>query len=396
MTDMKGSISLERLSQYIEDNVHQIGVVRKEVEEIQVGFNSAYVEWKAEHDAALERLVEAVTARLGEVGPDLQGQIEKRVGEERRTIAERRQELRDRLIPETQGEADRVLQEGQKLTEKLRKENPRLDEREETLKQLRAMQEQELNQLNDQIRALSGCLGVVINFLKINKLDRQRQRVIGQLKEVHRQLRGVREEWQEVHQETQAEQETLQAQWQELALKLTQLQGESDYLDDETSRENLALRRATRYVLDNLKEPVPCSAGDLRGDLDGMIEANVQTDDYQEGLGSVAGLLALLDGISEGLDRFNGSVEGLIREQQMHSAYLSKLQVTVPGNVVAFHGQWGDLAQKVHDDGRLCANPTEFLEVIRPILAESLSDASIRVMFEDLGQALTSATSRWR
>jgi hypothetical protein len=396
MTDMNGSISLERLSQYIKDNVHQIGVVRKEVEEVQIGFNSAYVEWKAKHDAALERLVEAVTARLDEVGSDLQGQIETRVDEERRTIAERRQELRDKLIPETQAEADRVQQEGQKLTEKLCKENPRLDKREEALKQLLTMQEQELNQLNDQIRALSGCLGVVINFFKISKLDRQRQRVIGQLKEVHRQLRGVREEWQEVHQETQAEQETLQAQWQELALKLTQLQGELDYLDDEANREGLALKRATRYVLDNLKEPIPCPASDLRSDLDAMIEVNIQSDDYQEGLGSVAGLLALLDGISEGLDRFNGSVEGLIREQQMHSAYLPKLQVTVPGNVVAFHQQWGDLAQKVHDDGRLCANPTEFLEVARPMSEGSLSDASVRVMFEDLGQALTSATSRWR
>ena len=126
--------SLPQLSRYIEDNMHQIDGVRKEIEEIQVGFNSKYVEWKANHDAALERLVEAVIGRFDDVGPDLRSRIDERLAEERRAIAERRKELRDALIPKAQAEADGLLKEGQSITEMMREENPRLNEKEEKLK----------------------------------------------------------------------------------------------------------------------------------------------------------------------------------------------------------------------------------------------------------------------
>jgi hypothetical protein len=122
---------------------------------------------------------------------------------------------------------------------------------------------------------------------------------------------------------------------------------------------------------------------------------NVQTDDYQEGLGAVSGLMSLLVGIGEGMKRLNASVEGLIQEQRMHSSYLSPLNVHVPDKVTAFNDQWDGLAQKVSDDGRLCENPAEFLALIRPVMEENLSDQSIREMFESLGEALSAATSRW-
>ncbi len=387
--------SLAQLSQYIEDNVRQIDGVRKEMEEIQTGFNSKYVEWKANHDAALERLAETVLGRMGEVGPDLKGRIEERVGEEQRIIAERCQELRDTLIPQTQSEADTALKEGQSITEMMREENPRLNEKEETLKAKRVKFEGELTGLNEQIRKLSGCLGVMFNFFKINKLDKERQQVIGQLKQVHEDLKEVREEWQEVRREMGTEDDALQARWQELTRTIAQLQGELDYLDEESNRENLALKRAVRTVIDNLKEPIPCPVADVKSDLDEMVTLNVQTDDYQEGLGAVSSLMSLLVGIGEGMKRFKASVESLIQEQRMHSAYLSALDVYVPDAVTAFHAQWDGLAQKVRDDGRLCENPAEFLVAIRPVMEESLSEERIKGMFESLGEALSAATGRW-
>ena len=391
-----GDFSLQRLSDYIGGSPDQISTLRQEVEEIQIGFNSAYVEWKAEHDATLERLTEAGTDRLEEVGPALQTRVKERVVEEGRIIAERRQELRDKLIPATQAEADGALGEGQRLIEKLRELNPRLDKREEKLKAQRAALEEELAQLNDQIRGLSGCLGVMINFFKISKLDRQRQRVIGKLEAIRQDLKEVREEWQTTQHQIQDEQETLQARWQESTLQLAQLQGELDYLDDEASREALALKRAVRYVIDNLKEPIACPVGDVKQELDSMVGLNVQTDDYQEGLGSVGSLMSVLDGITDGLKRFDESVQGLISEQRMHSSYLPKLNVSVPDEVLAFHEQWDGLRRKVRDDGRLSAHPAEFVAAVRPVMEEDLSEANIKAMFESLGQALERATSTWR
>ncbi|MCP4539240.1 MAG: hypothetical protein GY832_19055 [Chloroflexi bacterium] len=393
---MSKSISVKQLSQYITDNVGKIGTVRREVEEIQIDFNSAYVEWKAQHDATLERLVEAVTAQIDEIGPDLQARIEERISEDQRIIAERRQELRDQLILNTQTEADLILLQGQDQVEKLRKLNPNLNQREEELKAQGAGLEEELTQLNEQIRGLSGCLGVVFNFFKIGKIDRQRQQIIGQLKVIQQELGKVRDEWQGVQQQTQTEKEVLQANWQDLTLKLAQLQGELDYIDVEGNREALALKRATRYVIDNLKEPVLCPISDVAAELDTMIKFNIQTDDYQEGLGLVSGLLSILDGITEGLKRFDESVQGLINEQRMHGTYLSELRVGVSNDVSTFHSQWDNLAQKVRDDGRLCTQPAEFLDIVQPVIENELSDTNIQNMFNSLGQALKRATSAWR
>lgn len=393
---MSKSLSLSKFSKFITENVERIGEVRREVEEIQVGFNSAYVEWKAEHDATLERLVEAVTGRLDEVSPELPALVEARIPDERDIISNRRQELRDTFIPEAQAGADSTLQQGQELTTKLRRMNPQLDRREEEIKAKKVSLEQELGDLNEQIRRLSGCLGVVFNFFKIGKLDRQRQQVIGHLKGVQQQLKRVREEWQELQGQVQSEQDTLQAQWQEQTLRLAQLQGELEYLDAEASRESLALRRATRYVIDNLKEVIPCPASEIKQDLDDMVELNIQTDDYHEGLGSVGSLLSLLDGITEGLNRFGQSVGGLIEEQRMHSAHLPNLEIFVSDEVRAFHAQWQDLVQKVRDDGHLCNNPTEFLTIVGPVVENDLGEANIKAMFESMGEALDAATHKWR
>ncbi|HET89692.1 MAG TPA: hypothetical protein ENN99_02990 [Chloroflexi bacterium] len=393
---MATTLSLNEFSRYITDQIERIGAMRREVEEIQVGFNSAYVEWKAQHDATLERLTETMVERWDELGPDLQTRIEAHIPQERETAAQRREELRETLIPETQAEADLVLQEGQALTHKLRQLNPKLDRREEELKAQARTLEEELKQLNAQIKQLSGCLTVMFNFFRINKLDRQRQQVIGQLKVVQQELKKVREEWKEAQQEISAEQTALQTDWQELTLKLAQLQAELDYLDVETNRESLAFKRATRHMVDNLKEHVPCPADDIKTDLDHMVELNIQTDTYQDGLGSVGSLLSLLDGITEGLKRFDESVQGLIKEQSMHSAYLPKLRITVPDDVAAFHGQWDGLAQQVRDDGRLCAQPTEFLDIVRPVIQRELSETQIKGMFESMGQALDKATRGWK
>jgi hypothetical protein len=389
-------VSLGGLHHYIVDKTGRIRTVSQEMEEIQVGFNSNYVEWKAEHDATLERLVEMVLVQMEEVGPELKDRIEKRVVEERRLVDERRRELRDTLIPQAQAEADDLIKEGRSVVESMREENPRLNEREEQLKAEWVELDQELAGLNERVRRLSGCLGVMINFFKINKLDRQRQRVIGQMYEVRRQLRDVRQEWQETRRDADAEEDRLQIRWQERVREVAQIQGELDYLDEESKREDLVLRRATRHVLDDLKGPIPCPADDIKTELDAMIALNIQTDATQRALGAVSGLIALLGGVIEGMNRFDQSVTGLIAEQRMHSAHLGRLDIDVPDDVEAFHEQWEGLAQKVRDDGQLCETPTEFLTVVLPEFEDKLSEAAIKGSFEGLGRALTAATRRWR
>ena len=393
---MSKTISSEQLSDYLTENIQQIGRVRKEVEEIQVGFNSSFVEWMAKHDAKLEQLTGVLINNMNNIGPALQHEIETRRDEERQRLEERREQLREQLIPGAQTEADRILENGRYLTEGLRELNPKLNQREEALKTRRAALEEELVQLNEQVHRLSGCIGVVINFGKIGKLDRQRQRIIGELKAVNTDLKEVRDEWQNTSQEIGSEQVDLQNQWQQKTLELAQLQGEFNYLDDDANRESMALKSAARYILDNLKEPIDGPDQDLKGDLDQMVELNIRSDQYQQGLGAVSGIIALLDGIIQGLERFNESVKGLIDEQRMHSSYLPKLKISVPGEVLEFHSQWEGLYQKVQDDHQICAEPEMFIESIQPVIDHDLSEVNIKTMFENLGQALKQSTEIWR
>jgi chromosome segregation ATPase len=393
---MSKTYSLRELARYIEENVERIERVRQEVTEVQVGFNSAYVEWKAQHDAELERLSEAILAQQDQVGDPLRARIEERREEERRLIAERRTELRETLIPEKQAAADEVLAQGQALRQELRQLNPQLDRREERLKRLRNELEAELTHLNAEIKRLSGCLGVLFNFFKISKLDRERQRVIGQLEVIHDDLKEVREEWQASQHKMSSQRGQLQSRWRELTLEVAELQAELSYLDEETNREDLALRRATRHVVDTLKAPIPCPVAEIKQGLDHMVELNVQTDNYEAGLSAVVSLLALLDGLTEGLRRFAESVQGLLEEQRMHSAHLPKLSIQVPDDVLAFHAHWDELRQEVQDDARLTQHPVEFVAAVSPTIERHLSEEQIKRMFEQLGAALERATQRWK
>jgi len=392
---MPRTVSLDQLHDFLADNKRKIDAVEREVEEIQVGFNSAYVEFKAHHDAQLTRLTETLFERLDALGSKLRALIDERAVEERHLLDERRKELREKLIPQTQAEADAVLAQAQEQVKALRQLNPRLNEREEAYKAQRAALERRLAELNAEISRLSRGLGFIIRFASIARLDRQRHWIIGQLEVLAQNLREVREEWQTRQQEFRAEQEALQAQWRELSLKVAELKRELAYLDDEGQREALAVKRAIRHVLDNLKEPVPCP-DDLRPELEAMIKLNIKTDAYQEGLGMVGGLIALLDSIGKGMDSFQESVAGLMGEQLMHGDFLPPLEVQLPDSVIAFHSQWDSLRVKVRDDARLCAHPTEFLEAVQPVIQRDLSDEAITDMFNRLGQALDEATKKWR
>jgi hypothetical protein len=393
---MSKVFSLNEFARYISLSVEAIRRARQEVEEVQVGFNSAYVEWKAPHDATLESLVETIIPRLDELGPDLRARVEHRLTDERAIIAERRTELEKTLILERRVEADHMVYEGQQLTAHLRETNPRLDREEEEYKAQRVVLRTELGELNNEIRRRSGCFVVVINFFKLSKLDRQRQKVIGQLQVIENHLKRVREEWDAAQEGTRSQQESLQARWQQLTLELAQMQGERDYLAEEDNREALALRRAIRYVIDNLKDDLACPVGEVKRELDRMGELNIQTDEYQDGLASVVSLLAMMDGVAEGMERFGESVDGLREEQRMHGEHLPKLRISVPDESIAFHGLWIELAQKVRDDRHLAKNPSEFISAVQPVIEEDLSDARIEAMFTGMGEALERATSKWR
>lgn len=394
---MAQKMSLAQFGGFITQNVDRIKAVRQEAEELQVGFNGKYVEFKARHDATLASLVNKIVDDPKIAGRDLGRMIETRIGEERDTLAARRRELREKLIPEAQKEADDLLTAAQAQVEHYRQVNPQFDESEEEVKARQAELRQQLEELNQRVEKLGRGLGFLTRFGKIGKLDRERQRIIGQLQWAERELKEIRDKWEAKRLEFTSRQQEAQAQWQQASIELAKLQGELEMLDDEAARERLALQRAARYVVDNLKEQVSCPDADFQRQVDEMVQLNINTDDYHESLGQAAGLVALLDGIVQGLTSLQNSVGALVREQRMHAAYLPKLQIEVPREGAAFHEQWDKLRKMVLDEKTLGEHPKDFVRTMQPVVERQLNDEAIKQMFDSLGEALTQATQQqWK
>jgi DNA repair exonuclease SbcCD ATPase subunit len=392
-----------QMLQYLDTQDEAIEDLVGQLDEVQVAFNALFDEFKAQHDARLDELTGQVFDRLGGEGskqrgtiPDgLRAAIDERLPEERQAIDERRSKVREEYLPARQQAADELLQKAQAQVAALRALNPELDAREEELKAEKAELEARLAGLNVEIRQKSRGLGVVRHFASIFAADRERQQTIGKLEVINQTLQKVRREWEEKQSSVEAEQAGYQNRWQLESIAVARLQSELDQLDDQDLREDLALRRAIRHVLDEIKEPLSSADPELDAGLREMVELNIQTDAYHEGLASVGGFIGLLRGIRSGLQAIRQSIDGLIKEQRMHSEFLPALQFNVSDRVQDFHRQWPALARQFADEAAFGQQPTDFSAAVEPLLAGPLSQASIEAVFDSLGNTIERATERW-
>ncbi len=384
-----------QLLRYLDDQIRAIAALIKQLDEVQVAFNAQFDEFKAGHDSQLQHLTEQVSQRLEALSPELRSAIDRQVLVERQALVERRRKVEETYLPQRQQAADELLRKAQAELAELRALNPQLDEKEEIYKRGKAKLERRLEELNELIRQKSKGLGVVWHFVAITQVDRERQRIIGRLEGINESLYELRSEWQRQRAKIEKQQEEYQRQWQMESIAVARLQSELDQLSDESRREELALHRAIRHVLDNLKEPSPCADPELEAGLQEMVELNIQTDDYHDGLASVAGFIGLLRGINSGLKAVRQSIEGLRKEQQMHSAYLPALNFSLPGDVQEFHQRWPALASRFADEKAIAAHPLEFAAQVKPLLEGPLSEPNIEAMFNSLDRMITQATKHW-
>lgn len=388
-------MNASQLLQYLDLQKQAIGAFVDQLDEVQVAFNAEFDGFKAWHDEALDRLVGQVAGKMGTANPALRALIEERLPEEVERIEERRTKLREEYLPQRRQVAAGLLQQAQTEMATLRTLNPQLDEREESLKRQKAELEAALSELNDDIRRRSRGLGVVRHFVGITRADRERHRILGKLETINESLYAVRTGWDKRHNAIAERQAELQERWQMESIAAARLKSELDQLDDDARRQDLAQRRAIRHVLDGIAEPLPGSDPDLDKGLMEMVQLNVETDAYHEGLASVGGLIGLARGVSSGLEAIVRSVEGLQREQQMHSAYLKSLSFSLPARVEDFHKQWPALAQRFTDEEVIGSHPIAFSGAVKPIVEGPLSQDSIEAMFRALGAMIERSTSRW-
>jgi hypothetical protein len=392
-------MNAQKVLDYLDEQRQAIAALISELDEVQVAFNAQFDAFKADHDRTLDELSEEVFGLLqadsSALSADLLSAISNRAELERARLEERRQKVRDEYLPQRRQAADELLAKAQAELAQLRALNPQLDQEEEALKRQKAALEGQLESLNREIRRKSRGLGVVRHFLAITRADRERHKVLGKLEVLGESLYAVRQRWNEERAKIEERQDAYQRNWQMESIATARLQTELDQLNDEALREELALRRATRHVLDNLKTRQADPDPELGRKLDEMVGLNIRTDDYHGGLATVAGLIALLRGIQSGLEAIGKSIEGLLREQQMHSAYLKPLDFRLPEAVGTFHQQWPVLRREFVDEETVGAHPAEFAARVQPLLEGPLSEERIKAMFDALGSMIERAAAQW-
>lgn len=393
---MTREMSMDELADYFADQIREIERLEAEIEEVQAGFNTRFVELQAQHDEQLVALTDQVLAHYEEIAPALRERIEDRRITEREALEKRRDALRDEEIPALQKEADQKQLDAQVAERALRKSNATWDRKEEQAKSRLKDLIRELESLNAEIRRWGKGLGFITHYIRISKLDRRRNQVIGEITATRRQLEDIREAWEELSVEKAGEMERMKEEWRDLSVKIAKWQAELDYLDDPEQLEALALRRSVTGVLDEMTDPGEYETEMLHDEIQKMIRLNIQTDNYQKGLGAVAGVIALLRGIANGFQSFRSSVEAIASEQKMHQAYLPRLTFPLPRVAERFNAQWGPLRERVKDEKRLSRYPLEFVAAIDPALKNGLSTSSIQKLFAALGSELDRATANWR
>jgi hypothetical protein len=348
------------------------------------------------HDATLNDLAMRAAFDLNVMPADVRQAINQREPVERKMLEDRWRELADHIVPKAGQIADDLLARAQVATGDMRLLNPRLNAEEEKLKANKAKMEAELNQLNDEIKRLSGCLTLPFNFFKLHDLDRQRHKLLGRMEENFRALRSVREEWAKAKAQYTTEEAQLQQQWQQATVDAARAREEMDQLKEDDRRDKLALQRAIFYVFDHWEKPLPSGGNPLMDEINQMVHFNIQQDTFEEGLGKVAGLIALMGGISQGLQSIGQSVDALLKEQGMHSEFLKPISVNVQDDVVQFHQQWDALGAKLKDEKAMAQHPADFSALFDAEVKGPLSEANIKHMFDSLSGALTDATRGWK
>lgn len=386
----------EQMLRYLSDQRQFLQELINQLDEIQVRFNAQYDSFKAQHDVTLDRLTHRIAGDMGAVSPELQTAIGSNRQEELERIEARMQQVEQEYLPKRLEAADALMKQAQAELAQLRALNPQLDQQEETLKRDRVELEARLAELNTEIKANSRGLGVMLHFVAITNADRERQRLIGKIEAIDESLLSVRQEWERRREESEQSQRDLQKRWQLESIAVARLRTELDQLRDPAQRDDLSLRRAVRRTLDALTEPMSSPDSELEAELQEMVDLNTQTDAYHEALAAVGGLIGLLRGIDSGLQAISRSVEGLAREQEMHSAYLRALSFDLPDRTKAFHSQWPGLIAQFSDENLVAEHPAEFATGIEPLLEGPLAQSSIESMFDDLGASINDATAAWQ
>ena len=388
--------SLQDLDQTLSARVGDLRAVAPVFQALKTRYTEVYGEHELRYQLAIGPAVDRLIEADADAGPALHGNVLAWLPLEEESAEARHKELRDKILPALEADIAALVQRSQTSRRRHHLANTQAAQREQSLQASIAAGEAELARLNAEVKAKSRWLGVFWRFFAVNKLVRARNKTFKEVGHLHHQLEQLRRDWQDARQKESAAQASYQEETQARLLEQARLQAEFDYLDDAERRAALAHQRAARHVIDELREPVACPLPDLEKALAELAELNVIRDRYQEGINKAAHLEGLANGLLQGVEAFGGGIQKMIRQQKQYSAYLKPLRITAPQASLDFFSTLAALRKTFASTRGFAEDPVLFAQRAQGFIA-ALSDDTIRIAFESLGAALTSATeTQWK
>jgi DNA repair exonuclease SbcCD ATPase subunit len=202
-------------------------------------------------------------------------------------------------------------------------------------------------------------------------------------------LAEVRNSWVAIKQKTDETETTLQSAWRLRTAEIARLRRELGTL--ESDLEAASRDQAALDVLGAVAAVPDSDQPQFDALLAQVVALNDEHRAYEAGIAQVAELMGVTRGICEGLTRMRESVDGVKKEQDMHSE-LARLTLRAPVEALRFHDLWDQLAPLVRDEKKAAQHPAQFAGHVRQAIGERLSKDAIDVMFTQLGEELNRAT----
>lgn len=376
---------------YFQHQCEKVDALVTEIDEINTGVTSEFVEAQDNVETAVNAAVAAADSQYAALAPALGGTLDAAMPAMRDVKGSRRVEV-EKLISELLEDRKEIEDKDAAELEELGNANPLLNKREEMLKAQRVELDAEVRRVEQEIVDAGTGLGWLTAAGKIGKLRKQHQALATQLYGIRERLHEVRSNW--VRRQTQADetQEKLQQAWRLRTSEIAKLNQELDSLTDDF--EGTCRRAVIEAHIRGAEEFEPTGVEALDEELRALTSWRQRQADCESGVIAVSEITGLLGGIREGMVRMRESIEGVKKEQDMH-AELSTLNIEPPPAFLQFHELWDALVQTVVDEKRSIEHPAAFAKIVNDLTDSHLSNEQIEAMFNLAGDALTTATKQW-
>ena len=388
-----GFNDLATMLAYMDDQCGKITGLVKEVDEIQRAFDTRFVETQQQFDNTKARVAAWVEAHGWQQPPWLAAALQERLPEVRKQKQERlpavAKEIADLAEQRTGIEAQNTS-----ATDALKESNPRLNDREEELKQQQTETQTALEERMAQWRAAAGGVGWLLQPGKVRKLRAEAESLADRVHDLNSRLTEVRNAWTTLEQKTHEAEAQMQQGWRLRTAEIARLKGEQTAL--QTDLDGVVREAALDEILDAIAEAKTGDDPEFDKLLADLVALHDQNRDYQGGIAQVAELMGIMKGVCEGLTRMKESVEGVKKEQDMHSE-LADLKLQAPPVALQFHQLWDRLLPIVLDEKFAAQHPHDLASRLKQTIGDSLLPAAMDAMFTALGNELDRATKeQWK